>query len=452
MGRRLLIIVATIAASGGTAHAAPVTLTMDDGVKIACDFRPAPQPPAPAIMLFHGIGGKHQDLDQLAVAFNSAGYAILACDARGQGASGGYFDLDGPRTVDDIRTQFAWLGSQFGIDGKHIGAWGISLGGGAALNSAAAGVHWGAIETVETWSDLYGALSPNGLAKSGAIAFFANDVAERARDAEFATVLQAALSGSSRATVEKYAAPRSSLSRLGEVSIPTFLFQGRTDYAFDIAQMTRAFAALKGPKRLYVGDFGHAPATFPGPDVAYVVDQGVRWFDRWLKGTNATVQPAVGLAPNPWTGTPWVNEILPPTRPLKLTLRGSKRIGSGGKVIRSVRLPKGKLETFGAPVVRVRLAGTFTHVVAVIEAGNTIVSEGGAATPAIGRARWVRFPLISTAVRLPTRARLKLTIAATSTAQNQANLLYVIGVPTGRRLTVGTATVTLPLLKQPVSR
>jgi hypothetical protein len=64
----------------------------------------------------------------------------------------------------------------------------------------------------------------------------------------------------------------------------------------------------------------------------------------------------------------------------------------------------------------------------------------------------VRFPLISTAVRLPTRARLKLTIAATSTAQNQANLLYVIGVPTGRRLTVGTATVTLPLLKQPVSR
>jgi pimeloyl-ACP methyl ester carboxylesterase len=403
-------------------------------------------------MLFRGIGGRHQDLDPIAGAFNVAGYATLACDARGQGASGGYFDLDGPRTVEDIRAQFTWLASQFGVDGNHIGAWGISLGGGAALNSAAAGVRWSAIETVETWSDLYSALSPNGLAKSGAIALFASDVPERARDVEFATVLQAALSGSTPAVVEKYAAPRSSLSRLGDVSIPTFLFQGRTDYAFDIAQMTPAFAALKGPKRLYIGDFGHAPATFPGPDSAYVVDQGIKWFGRWLKGTNATVQPAVGLAPSPWTGTPWVNETLPPTRPLKLTLRGSKRIGSGGKVARTVPLPKRTLETFGAPVVRVRLSGTFTHVVAVVEAGKTIVSEGGAATPAIGRARWVRIPLISTAVRLPARARLKLTIAATSTAQNAANLLYLIGVPAGKRLTVGTATITLPLLKQPVSR
>jgi pimeloyl-ACP methyl ester carboxylesterase len=452
LGRRISLIIVVLAGWAGTAHATPVTLTMDDGVKIACDFRPAPAPPAPAVMLFHGIGGKHEDLDPIAAAINAAGFATLACDARGQGASGGLFDLDGPRTVEDIRTQFSWLGSQFGVDGAHIGAWGISLGGGAALNSAVAGVPWGAIETVETWSDLLSALAPNRLAKSGAIALFANDVPESARTDEFKSVLQAALTGTSPALVEKYAAPRSSLSRLGSVSIPTFLFQGREDYAFDIAQMTGAFAALKGPKRLYVGDFGHAPSTFPGPDVVYVVDQGIKWFDRWLKGTDAKVQPAVGLAPNPWTGTPWVNEILPPTRTLKVTLRGSKRIGSGGKVVRTARLPAGRLETFGAPVVRVRLAGTFTHVVAVLQAGSTIVSEGGAATPAIGRARWVRIPLISTAVRLPSRARLKLTIAATSTAQNPQNLLYLIGVPSGKRLTVGTAKITLPLLKHPVSR
>jgi hypothetical protein len=64
----------------------------------------------------------------------------------------------------------------------------------------------------------------------------------------------------------------------------------------------------------------------------------------------------------------------------------------------------------------------------------------------------VRIPLLATAVRIKSGARLTLTIAATTTAQNQANLLYLIGVPSGRRLDVGTATVTLPLLKQPVSR
>jgi hypothetical protein len=64
----------------------------------------------------------------------------------------------------------------------------------------------------------------------------------------------------------------------------------------------------------------------------------------------------------------------------------------------------------------------------------------------------VRIPLLATAVRIKSGARLRLTLAATTTAQNQANLLYLIGVPTGGRLAVGTATVTLPLLKKPVSR
>jgi hypothetical protein len=64
----------------------------------------------------------------------------------------------------------------------------------------------------------------------------------------------------------------------------------------------------------------------------------------------------------------------------------------------------------------------------------------------------VRIPLLSTAVRIKSGARLKLTIAAATIAQDPANLLYIIGQPAGRRLTVGTARVTLPLLKRPVSR
>ena len=57
---------------------------------------------------------------------------------------------------------------------------------------------------------------------------------------------------------------------------PMYLFQGRVDFAFDLAQATRAFARLGGPKKLYAGNFGHPPSTFPGPDSAYVPLAGHR--------------------------------------------------------------------------------------------------------------------------------------------------------------------------------
>ena len=52
-----------------------------------------------------------------------------------------------------------------------------------------------------------------------------------------------------------------------------------------MTQATTAFSRLGGPKKLYAGNFGHPPSTFPGIDSGYVVSQGVAWFDRYLKGT-----------------------------------------------------------------------------------------------------------------------------------------------------------------------
>jgi hypothetical protein len=44
-----------------------------------------------------------------------------------------------------------------------------------------------------------------------------------------------------------------------------------------------------------------------------------------------------------------------------------------------------------------------------------------------------------------------LTLAAASTAQNPANLLYLITLPSTQRLTVRNVTVRLPLLKTRIS-
>jgi hypothetical protein len=46
---------------------------------------------------------------------------------------------------------------------------------------------------------------------------------------------------------------------------------------------------------------------------------------------------------------------------------------------------------------------------------------------------------------------LRLTLAATSTAQNPANALYLLGVRDGSRVHLGRISVTLPVLRKPIS-
>ena len=86
------------------------------------------------------------------------------------------------------------------------------------------------------------------------------------------------------AAIRQLTAERSALPKAGSIRTPMYLFQGRVDFAFDISQATRAYARLGGPKRLYVGNFGHPPSTFPGPDIAFVLSEGRAWFDALPQG------------------------------------------------------------------------------------------------------------------------------------------------------------------------
>ena len=54
-------------------------------------------------------------------------------------------------------------------------------------------------------------------------------------------------------------------------------------------------------------------------------------------------------------------------------------------------------------------------------------------------------------VTIPAGSRLRLTLAATSTAQNPANALYLLGVRDGSRVRLARISVTLPVLKQAIS-
>src|SRR3954453_19234078 len=120
-----------LAWSNAALAAAPqqLTVTASDGAKLACSLvmpdRPKPSGGHPGLVLFHGLGGKHQDMEPLATQFFApAGYESLQCDARGHGASDGLFGLDGPRDVQDTKELFTWFSGRLG--NANIGAFGIS--------------------------------------------------------------------------------------------------------------------------------------------------------------------------------------------------------------------------------------------------------------------------------------------------------------------------------------
>jgi hypothetical protein len=248
---------------------------------------------------------------------------------------------------------------------------------------------------------------------------------------------------------------------MSAVTTPSFLFQGRRDFAFDIDQATDAYRRLAGPKRLYVGDFGHSPSSFPGPDLVHVLDLSTRWYDRFLKGIPNGVdkEQPVQVASDPWSGKTASFAGLPATTRLTLSSSGRSTLTAHAKIVRTLKLPKRAVEQFGAPVLRVTATTPtgWPHLVAVVTSVNaqgqeTVLTEGGTITSFGAKPRTASFKLISAGNLLRRGSKLRIYLGATSTVQNVANLLYLKFVPDDSRLNVRKVTLTLPLLRKPISR
>ena len=465
--RRLALLVALLAAlaAPGSALAAFTktdrVLPMDDGVGIATTtYIPAGTAPFPAIVMFHGLGGNRQSLDLVASRFADAGYVVLTSDFRGHGQSGGLFSGLGARELSDIaQLREKWLPQRAPVDTTKVGAWGISLGGGAALRTIGEGEPYAALEVVETWTDLYDALVPQDLPKSGAIFQFLGAVPPE-RQAPELLAIGNAVSTRNTAALRAFTRARSTRALLGRGYPPTLFFQGRRDFVFGLDQGLSAYARLVSPKGLYIGLFGHAPSTFPGPDIETVLARSVAWYDRFLKGVpnGADTAPPVEVAPSSFTGQTVRYRTLPPTIVRAYRLPGKATIGDAGKVVRRV-LVKPALETFGAPTVRVTASSTtgWSHLVAVLVARapngtQTVVSEGGVPTTLGAKPRTLTIRMIAQVTAIPKGSRLELTLAGTSTAQNPANLLYLVPVPQGAKITIAKVQLAVPTLRKPVSR
>ncbi|HYI75711.1 MAG TPA: alpha/beta fold hydrolase [Gaiellaceae bacterium] len=451
-------------APGSVAARQDVSLTMDDGVSIAATlYVPDGAAPAggwPAVVFLHGLAGNRQQMNALVEGYGltGAGYTILTFDARGHGQSGGLVGIDGPREVQDIRTIRDWLAARGDVSDTSIGAWGISYGGGGIFNSLVAGVPWKAVVTVETWTDLYSALMPQGLVKSGLVAGLAGSIPPERRDPSLTAVQAAAFAGDV-AAVRPWAEARSSISKLGTVTTPVFMAQGRRDFLFGIDQGTRAFALLRGPKALYVGLHGHAPSTFPAADTAHLMTRARAWFDCHLRATGCDgAQASVYVASEKFAGQTARRGTLPPVSPTFVSFPGVTTFARSGKVSRTSPPLRKAIEVYGSPTVQTSIAasGGWSRLVAVLTArtpqGKEIVVSGGG-VPTKPGAQKVTISLVNQATFVPKGSRLTLTLASSSTAQNPTNLLYLdLPMAPTARARVGTATLKLPGLRTPVTQ
>jgi predicted acyl esterase len=446
-------------------------LPMDDGAALAATlYLPDGAAPAggwPAVILMHGLAQERSSMNTLAQAMGLVGeqYAVLTFDARGHGLSAGLIGIDGPREISDVRAVFDWLAARPDVADAKIGAWGISYGGGGALNSLAAGVPWAAVEVAETWSELLSALVPQGLAKSGVIGGFLTALPPAKVDPAVFAVRDAAFAGRVD-EVRAFAAERSSLGRLAGNRTPVFLMQGRRDYAFGLDQATRLYAVLAGPKRLWIGNHGHPPSTFPAVDSAAMLAEGRQWFDRFLLGVQNGIErkPPVVLAREGRAQTVSYAS-LPPTgaqsfRPGELVQfkqAPQRTIAQSGRWVQQVRL-RGDAEVFGSPTVRVRatVTGGWSRVVVTLSArtpaGREIaVSAGG--VPAGPGTRTYLVALLNQATYVPAGSTWKVTVASSTLAQSPGNLMYLdLPMPATARLTVRSVTFGWPTLRVPVSR
>ena len=466
-GRRVALLGAVLAVffwTGSALAATPqqLTLPVSDGTQLACSLtEPDGTPPVggwPAIMLFHGLGGRHEDMEPLATEFLApAGYAALACDARGHGASGGLFGLDGPRDVLDTKELFAWLTARPEISDTEIGALGISLGGGAVWNATVAGVPFKAIVPVITWTNLTTALAPQGLSKSGLVQLLASLVPQNRWDPDLLAAQSALITSTNMATVTALASTRSPLPKLSSVTTPTLLIQGRRDFLFDVDQALAAYKLLKGPKRLYLGDLGHAPGISPAtaPDAATYWSEAVKWFDHYVKGAPASLPPSVvELGHDPYDGKTTTYTTAPATKTIAVALPGSTTMsGANGKVVRSVRITGGPHETFGDSTVTVAYSGaaSWDRLVAVLAvSGNpSPISAGGVKLDAASGTATIKF--MDEAVRIPAGKKLVVYLSSTSLAQSSGNALYLAAVQPGAQITIGRATLHLSVLTKAVS-
>jgi ABC-2 type transport system ATP-binding protein len=263
--------------------------------------------PVPAVVAFHGLGGTHADWDPAHPSFTPDllrhGYAVLAPDSRGFGASGGTSELDAPDVeARDVTALLDLLGREPEIQqdapgDPRVGFVGGSLGGAIQLTTAALDHRVDAITPDDTFNNLDEALAPQGVPRSGWFtAFNATAALAVARNGGHGGVdplvpkaaLEADTTGTLTPDVRGFLRSRGPWSLLDRVAAPTLVLHGSDDSAFAPSQAQATYDALRTSPlhpqvalRFYCG--GHGATCDNGVFTYSYFDDVLAWLDRWVR-------------------------------------------------------------------------------------------------------------------------------------------------------------------------
>ena len=240
-----------------------------------------------------------------------SGYAVIAVDRPGTGASFGRLDLDARVVASEADQILDWIAAQSWCDG-NIGMFGDSIQAQIQFQAASSGnPHLKAILPATTWIDNYSAVAyPGGIPNLAFGRFYekVNETFERMatpvdRDTDGSLLAQARLERQNASALAqevnestpyrdrllangvdkwtRYHALYPLLEEINNSGTPVYLIGGWYDlYARDDFLI---YENLKVPKRLLFRPTDHAGIESPGSDID-IGAEAHRWFDYWLKG------------------------------------------------------------------------------------------------------------------------------------------------------------------------
>jgi dipeptidyl aminopeptidase/acylaminoacyl peptidase len=220
-----------------------LTLTTQDGLKIAAWYMPGQR--SEAIILVHGINANRSAVLPEASILAEAGYPLLMIDLRGHGESEGHEVTYGYKEAYDILAAADYLDNRPEID--KIGILGGSLGGAAVARAAALDPRLEAVVIISSYSSLPEAIED---------AFEERSVFPKWPFAPLFIALAEHRLGLKAEQVNSAA----ELAKLQQR--PVLIIHGDQDVMFPLHHAEEMYAAVQGPKSLWVIEgMGHQSAV-----------------------------------------------------------------------------------------------------------------------------------------------------------------------------------------------
>lgn len=281
-----------------------VTSSLDGITLEARLYEPTIEGAYPVVLLPHG-GGSNVDSEwdaRRAQDFARAGFVAVVWSARGHGNSGGFYDLFGPKTVQDTEDVLHAVASVADHeDMERVGITGYSQGGGTTNMAAAfdgdepGDIDIDLIGPGNTFSGLEESLIPNGCLKTtvdGVILGAAYQAQGARLDPDLVARWTAyALTGVGKEQVLAEWDARAPRLKAAQIDEPSLWVQAFDDPLFPVDQAL-TMDELRGqgsPNHLYLGWAGHFATPVPEVEADREVAH-LRWFQHWLQGVDNHVE------------------------------------------------------------------------------------------------------------------------------------------------------------------